>query len=126
MYNALIINVFPFNFDTFITVKFRVKGDPFNPSPLNYRFKLTNSCNISSEVVMIFVFAWKPRCAMIISVNSSERSTFDISREPDANRSAILSPAILILGVPELMDSWKSCLPTFVKPDVLLNLAIAI
>ena len=73
---------------------------------------------------MILVFAWKPRCATIMSVNSSERSTFDISREPDANVPRP-SPATLMSGVPELMDSWNKLFAVFVKPDVLLNLAIA-
>ena len=73
---------------------------------------------------MILVFAWKPRCATIISVNSSERSTFDISSEPDANVPRP-SPATLMSAVPELMDSWKRLLADLVKPDELLNFAIA-
>src|SRR5690625_7625251 len=47
-----------------------------------YRFKFTSSCRISSDVEMILVFAWNPRCATIIFVNSSARSTFDISKAP--------------------------------------------
>ena len=39
-------------------------------SALRYRFMLTRSARISSEAVMIRLFAWNPRWAMIMFVNS--------------------------------------------------------
>ena len=38
---------------------------------------------MESDVVIIRVFAWNPRCATIMSVNSSDKSTLDISRKPE-------------------------------------------
>ena len=85
MYNAFNVKVVRFNLVTLIICKGPGQGRPDPPSQtmLCYRFKFTSSCKISSEVVMIRVLAWNPRCATIISVNSSDRSTLDISREPD-------------------------------------------
>ena len=47
-----------------------------------YRLMLTRSLSISSAVEMTRELAWKPRCALIMSVNSVARSTFDISSVP--------------------------------------------
>ena len=38
--------------------------------PRDYRLMLTRSFSMSSEVVITFEFAWKPRSAMIMFVNS--------------------------------------------------------
>src|SRR6266545_1225806 len=43
----------------------------------DYRFRFTSSCRISSEVVMTLEFAWKPRCAAIMLMKLSPRSTLD-------------------------------------------------
>ena len=65
------------------------KTGPLSEAPLStgdeariYRLRLTNSFNISSAVVMTRAFAWNPRCATIILVNSSERSTLEPSMAP--------------------------------------------
>src|SRR5690625_5611291 len=70
---------------------------PRHSLPPYYLFKLTGSCNISSDVMMILVFAWKPRWAVIISVNSSAKSTFDISSAPLA---ILAAPALSALTKP--------------------------
>ena len=51
-----------------------------------YRFRLTMSWRISSEVVISFDAAWKARCVVIMFANSFVRSTFDISTEPEMTR----------------------------------------
>lgn len=48
----------------------------------SYRFRFTSSANISSAVVMTRALAWKPRCAVIILVNSCDRSTLELSNAP--------------------------------------------
>jgi len=48
----------------------------------SHRFRFTTSCSISSLFVMTRLFAWKPRWATIMFVNSCARSTFDISSAP--------------------------------------------
>src|SRR5699024_3704764 len=97
--------------------------DHHTSSLLTYLFKFTSSCKISSEVVMIFVLDWKPRCALIISVNSSARSTLDIS-------SALLttSPAPSVLGFtmvafPEFALAKYKLLPAFSSPSGFVKLA---
>ncbi len=45
-----------------------------------YRFRLTSSSNKVSDTVIIRLFAWKPRCVVIMVVNSLDRSTLLISR----------------------------------------------
>ncbi len=47
-----------------------------------YLFRFTSSSKMESETVIIRLFAWKPLCVVIISVNSWERSTLLISRTP--------------------------------------------
>lgn len=47
-----------------------------------YLLRLVSSSRSVSDTVMIRLLAWKPRCVVIISVNSLERSTFDISSTP--------------------------------------------
>ena len=46
--------------------------------------RFTRSDSIWSAVEMTRELAWKPRCAVIMFVNSDARSTFDISMEPAA------------------------------------------
>ena len=58
---------------------------PPEQSPLSaiaqrYRFICSRSCIISSTVLTMRVFAWKPRCVIIRLVNSEPMSAFDISR----------------------------------------------
>lgn len=48
----------------------------------DYRFRFTNSCSISSLLVITRELAWKPRCVTIMFVNSWARSTLDISSAP--------------------------------------------
>ena len=48
----------------------------------DYRFRFTNSCSISSLLVITRELAWKPRCVTIMFVNSCARSTLDISSAP--------------------------------------------
>ncbi len=48
----------------------------------DYRFRFTSSVSISSAVVITRALAWKPRCAIIMLVNSSDRSTFELSSAP--------------------------------------------
>ncbi len=59
-----------------------------------YLFRLVSSSSILSDTVMILEFAWKPRCVVIISVNSVARSTFDISSCP-----VLIEPPVEIAGV---------------------------
>ena len=47
-----------------------------------YRFRFTSSSSKVSEVVIIREFAWNPLWVVIISVNSVDRSTLDISSTP--------------------------------------------
>jgi hypothetical protein len=49
-------------------------------SAADYRFRFTTSCSISSLFVITGLFAWKPRRATIMLVNSCARFSFDISR----------------------------------------------
>ena len=49
----------------------------------NYLFRFTSSSINVSDTVIILELAWKPLCVVIISVNSVERSTLDISKTPD-------------------------------------------
>ena len=44
--------------------------------------RLTRSWSIWSAVEITRELAWKPRCAVIMAVNSEARSTFDISIAP--------------------------------------------
>lgn len=48
-----------------------------------YLIKLVISCSKLSAVVITRALAWKPRCDIIIRVNSSDKSTFDCSKAPD-------------------------------------------
>lgn len=58
-------------------------GAPGAPPPSGaYRLRFTNSCSISSLLVITRELAWKPRCVTIMFVNSWARSTFDISSAP--------------------------------------------
>ena len=50
---------------------------------INYLLRFVSSSSSVSETVMIRELAWKPRWVVIISVNSAERSTLDISSTPD-------------------------------------------
>lgn len=48
----------------------------------DYRFRVSSSWSIWSEVWMVLELAWKPRSVTIMSVICSARSTLDISRLP--------------------------------------------
>ena len=52
------------------------------------------SIRISSPDVITRAFAWNPRCATIILVNSSARSTFDISNDLET-----IDASMVVLGV---------------------------
>ena len=60
-----------------------------------YLFRLVSSSSILSDTVMILEFAWKPRCVVIISVNSVARSTFDISSCP-----VLIEPPSEVMSTP--------------------------
>ena len=96
---------------------------PYN----DYLLRLINSSSSVSETVMVLEFAWKPRCVVIICVNSVERSTFDISRTP----VFILPPLEEISSPtpsksPEFMVAAKRLLPTASRPAAFAKLATAI
>ena len=57
---------------------------------------------MESDTVMILELAWNPLCVTIISANSVEISTLDISRDEVFNAPVPFSPAWHSLGSPEL------------------------
>ncbi len=69
--------------------------------------------------------AWKPRCVIIIDVNSSDKSTLDISSAPGVIRPRSPVPAAPICGMPELRDASNIVSPAFIKPPLLENVATA-
>ena len=73
---------------------------------------------------MIFEFDWNPRWVMIISLNSLDRSTFDISSE-DGVTELPLPFTVAICTLPELLDSEYKLDPDFIRPAGLLKVAIA-
>ena len=83
--------------------------------------RFTRSWSSSSEAVMTFEFAWKPRWATIRLVNSLDRSTFDISSAPPAREPRPPVPAAPTCGSPELTDVRNSEPPAFSRPDGLVN-----
>ena len=66
-----------------------------------------SSSSSVSETVIIREFAWNPLCAVIISVNSLERSTFDISREDVTNAPVPAWPGITSFALPEFEVAVK-------------------
>ena len=60
---------------------------------------------MSSAVEMTRAFAWNPRCAMIMFVNSAEMSTFEPSSAPGVMDEVIVPPAKPTTGPPEFADS---------------------
>src|SRR5690625_688335 len=116
--NAFNKKISPFN----LVSRIIIGGSAHRHSlPPYYLFKLTSSCNISSDVVIILVFAWKPRWAVIISVNSSAKSTFDISREPLAILAAPSLSASTKPARPALFVSRNKLPPIFSRPPGLEN-----
>ncbi len=101
------------------------RGQTPRPPFIYYFFKLTSSCKISSDVVIMRVFAWNPRCATIISVNSSDKSTFDISKAPEIispapfkpgrDNSLIVKPFAFRSSLPELFVSLNVLPPIFLN-----------
>jgi hypothetical protein len=92
-----------------------------------YLFRFINSESIVSVVVMIFEFAWKFLCVVIILTNSLAISTFDCSREFGA-----MLPSRLFPGRPLLLQGrfplspCTGCPPIFVEPGTRWNFAWAI
>src|SRR3954447_5633302 len=80
------------------------------------RLRFTRSWSSSSDEVMIFEFAWKPRWAMIRLVNSWPRSTLDISSEPAAKVPAVPVPAACMSTLPEAPVDRKCESPAFWSP----------
>src|SRR3712207_1054473 len=81
-----------------------------------YRFRFTRSCRTSSELEMTRLLAWKPRWATISPVNSSARSTLDISSAPAMRVPRPPAPGLPIAGCPELSPTRKELLPAFARP----------
>ena len=75
----------------------------------------TSSVSISSAAPITRELAWKPRCAVIIVVNSVARSTFDISTVPDT-ASPKLPPGVPEVGAPELGLSTQRLPATRCRP----------
>src|SRR3954451_24577476 len=92
-------------------------GDLTEP---HYRLRLTRSWRISSELVITRLFAWKPRWATIRPVNSSARSTLDISSAPELSTPRPPIPATPTFATPELTPTRKPELPAFSRPPGLL------
>ena len=88
-------------FSIIISIKsqLRMNSSPFNllkgitDTTSCYRFRFTSSSRIESDTVMIRELAWKPLCVTIISENSVEMSTLDISSEDVFNAPVPSSPA---------------------------------
>src|SRR5262245_17532549 len=90
---------------------------------------------------MTFEFAWKPRWAVIIEVNSWARSTFDISTSPTASTPRPFWPGapqeatpavggVVLLDdvesyAPELAVAWNRLSPMRDRPAGFGNLASA-
>src|SRR5690606_35030005 len=103
----------------------RDRDRPTN-EPIHYRFRFTSSCSISSDVVMTRELAWKPRWVTIMLVNSWDRSTLDISREPGAMMPRGPEPGAPMRASPELGVGSNMVPPTLASPPGLLNTATAI
>src|SRR5690554_1281103 len=93
---------------------------------VHYRFRLTSSCNISSLAVITRAFDWKPRCAMIMFVNSWARSTLDISSAPEVIIDFDPSPTKPSTAAPEFAETWYMLSPTRISPVGLLKSASTI
>src|SRR3989304_8988944 len=91
----------------------------------DYRFRFRVSSNISSDVVMVFEFAWYPRWARIIAVNSWAMSTFDCSMALPMRLPRPLVPAVPTLGTPAAWLSPYRLEPSLIRPLGLLELASA-
>src|SRR5207245_11065891 len=91
-----------------------------------YRLRFTRSCSISSEAVMTREFAWKPRSAMIMFVNSWARSTLDISSAPADSDPLDPTPGTPTRGTPEAIDEELEESPTRTRPAGLAKVAVAI
>src|SRR3954454_8654206 len=89
------------------------------------RLRLTRSCRSSSDAVMTLLFAWKPRWATIRPVNSSERSTLDISSAPAFRVPRPPLPAAPTSGLPELSPARYELFPALARPLGLLKVAMA-
>ncbi len=91
-----------------------------------YLFKFTSSSSKESEVVIIRLFAWKPRCVVIISVNSADRSTLLISNTPDSMLppSAVISEPVPS-NSPEFEVAEYRLLPALARPEALAKFANA-
>ena len=93
----------------------------------NYRFRFTSSSNKVSEVVIIRLFAWNPRCVVIISVNSWERSTLLISRTP-----LVIYPLFFVMSSPIPSNSPEFAVaeyklsPCLERPEAFAKFATAI
>ena len=57
--------------------------------------EMKNALESVSDVVIILEFAWKPLCVVIISVNSFDKSTFDISNAP-----VVMPPPSAVMSTP--------------------------
>src|SRR3954463_710813 len=79
------------------------------------RLRVTRSCSIWSAVEITRELAWKPRCALIMFVNSWARSTFDISTAPEVT-SEKLPPGVPTFSGPELFDADQRLLETRWRP----------
>jgi hypothetical protein len=66
----------------------------------------TSSSSMLSEVVMIRELAWKPRCAVIMFVNSWAISTEDDSSAPEKIYPETVDPATPSTAEPELAVGW--------------------
>ena len=79
---------------------------------------------IALFVSMAFAFAWKFRCAEIMSTNSFVKSTLERSREPDLIVPKPADHASPRRASPDSPDATKAASPSCLRPVEELKFAI--